>query len=362
MRGRTRQRGRREGMPDEGRSASEPSAKLSRTKGRRRSRSPIEERPNEAVQLAGADEEPPAGITNKQRAPRIQTNSYIDFEQLIKESSILTDTENEFVSASKSVLGDASTHTNAFNSCRLPSLECHEETLRCGSDDMSAHVPTQIKQKIWQQQYINIALLLKGNVELQELCSGGLIHITESGNIETRPKITKEKVTNIEKWTDAFLIFSSIYLEKFPNKTQELLQYMSIIREAASRTNTGLAWRLYDEQFRLRQAIQVQSWDHINADLWLRVLGTSIPNTPTKPRTSGTNTCNFFNQGYCSYNPCRFPHVCSHCGGTNHGRINCFQLKDNASAGGTNSSFRKFRGSRPFNRGGRNFANRGNRQ
>ena len=91
-------------------------------------------------------------------------------------------------------------------------------------------------------------------------------------------------------------------------------------------------------------------------------LQTSIPNTPTKPRTSGTNTCNFFNQGYCSYNPCRFPHVCSHCGRTNHGRINCFQLKDNASAGGTNSSFRKFRGSRPFNRGGRNFANRGNRQ
>lgn len=227
---------------------------------------------------------------------------------------------------------------------------------------MSAHVPTQIKQKIWQHQYINIALLLKGNVELQELCTGDLIHITESGNIETRPKITKEKVTSIEKWTDAFLIFSCIYLKKFPNKTQELLQYMSIIREAASRSNTGLSWRLYDEQFRLRQAIELQSWDRINANLWLRVLGTSMSTPAAKPRMPGTNTCNFFNQGHCSYNPCRFPHVCSHCGGYNHGRINCFQLKDNVAVGVTNNSFRKFRGSRPFNRGGRNFTNRGKRQ
>ena len=144
-------------------------------------------------------------------------------------------------------------------------------------------MPTQIKQKIWQQQYINIALLLKGNVELQELCSGGLIHITESGNIETRPKITKEKVTNIEKLTDIFLNFFFHLFGKVSKQNPRVLQYMSIIREAASRTNIGLAWRLYDKQFGLRRAIQVQSWDHINADLWLRVLGTSIPSTATKP-------------------------------------------------------------------------------
>ena len=112
---------------------------------------------------------------------------------------------------------------------------------------------------------INIALLLKGNVELQDLCSGGILHITDKGQLESRPRITKDKVPTIDKWTDAFLIFSSIYLKKYPNKTQELLQYMSIIREAANRSS--LSWRIYDEQFRLRQATNVQPWGRLNSDL-----------------------------------------------------------------------------------------------
>ena len=75
------------------------------------------------------------------------------------------------------------------------------------------------------------------------------LHSEHKGtSLETRPESTaKDKVSNIEKWTDAFLIFSSIYLKGYPNKLQELLQYMSIIREAASRSST-LSWRSYDEQ------------------------------------------------------------------------------------------------------------------
>ena len=72
---------------------------------------------------------------------------------------------------------------------------------------MRVHVPAQLCQKIWSHQYINIALLLKGNVELQDLCSGGLLHITDKGQLETRPKVTREKISNIEKWTDAFFVY-----------------------------------------------------------------------------------------------------------------------------------------------------------
>lgn len=82
-----------------------------------------------------------------------------------------------------------------------------EEILRLGAEDMSSHVPAQLCQKIWSHQYINIALLLKGNVELQDLCSGGLLHITDKGQLETRPKVTREKISNIEKWTDAFFVY-----------------------------------------------------------------------------------------------------------------------------------------------------------
>ena len=38
-------------------------------------------------------------------------------------------------------------------------------------------------QKIWAHQHINIALLLKGNVELQDLCLGGILHIMDKGQL-----------------------------------------------------------------------------------------------------------------------------------------------------------------------------------
>ena len=181
--------------------------------------------------------------------PSIQkgnSSHFVDFETLLNESNLIP-TQNE---DPKSTLSPSDTSVANFH--------FEEDTLRLGGEDMSAHVPQQLCRKIWAHQYIDIALLLKGNVELQDLCSGGLVHITEKGQIETRPKIVKDKVPNIDKWTNAFLIFTSINLKKYPGKAQELLQYMSIIREAASRSPSSLSWWSYDEQFRIRQSITVQ--------------------------------------------------------------------------------------------------------
>ena len=223
---------------------------------------------------------------------------------------------------------------------------------------MSAHVPLQLCQKIWAHQYINISLLLKGNVELQDLCSGGILHIMDKGQLESRPRITKDKVPTIDKWTDAFLIFSSIYLKKYPNKTQELLQYMSIIREAANRSS--LSWRTYDEQFHLRQATNVQPWGRLNSDLWLRVMTTNNYQSQTESYVNRA-ACLDFNNGYCSFIHCKFTHACSNCWRTNHGRQTCFKLTSpNVNRGGP--AFRRPRGFHPYARGARPFPRRGNRQ
>ena len=148
----------------------------------------------------------------------------------------------------------------------LQSISFAENRVRLGSDDIASHVPEQLCKKIWAHEYINLALLLKGSVELQDLFSTGVVHLTGKGQLEARPLVnTKDKVPNIEKWTDAFLIFASIYLKRYPSKIQEILQYMNIIREAASRSVT-FTWRSYDEQFRLRQESEVQSWGKINSD------------------------------------------------------------------------------------------------
>ena len=172
--------------------------------------------------------------------------NFVDFEQIIRDSdiSLQTSGRSQTSETNPNVLNIPSNTQESFNLTR------GEETLRLGGEDMSAHVPLQLCQKIWAHQYINIALLLKGNVELQDLCSGGILHITDKGQLESRPRITKDKVPTIDKWTYAFLVFSSIYLKKYPNKTQELLQYISIIHEEANRSSPS--WRTYDEQFRLR--------------------------------------------------------------------------------------------------------------
>ena len=45
--------------------------------------------------------------------------------------------------------------------------------IKCSSDDLSAHIPHQLKVKIWSHKYFYIALLLKGTAELNEMFSGG---------------------------------------------------------------------------------------------------------------------------------------------------------------------------------------------
>ena len=131
--------------------------------------------------------------------------NFEDFEQIIRDSDISLQTfgRSQTSEINPNVLTIPSNTQELFN------LTTGEETLRLGAEDMSAHVPLQLCQKIWAHQYINIALLLKGNVELQDLCSGGILHIKDKGQLESRPRITKDKVPTIDKWTDAFLIFLS---------------------------------------------------------------------------------------------------------------------------------------------------------
>ena len=228
--------------------------------------------------------------------PLAKRPNVIDFETIFRESGMIP--TSSISSAEQIEPGPTQSSqepSTPFNGTLEPPTNLVGEPLGLGSEDMSCHVPFQICQKIWTHQYFNIHLLLKGAVELQSLCSGGLLHITNQGflearALESRSDLSKDKVPNIEKWTDAFLVFTSIYLKKYPHKAQELLQYINIIREAASRSPSfaSLAWRSYDEQFRIRQASSPQPWDKLNPDLWLRVMtSTSFSRIDTPPGGTG---------------------------------------------------------------------------
>lgn len=66
-------------------------------------------------------------------------------------------------------------------------------------------------------------------MECKEAQQDTLLGVDEQGNIITKP--SKEKIVSIEQWTDAFLVYSSIYLSAHPGQTQDMLQYMFVIRE-----------------------------------------------------------------------------------------------------------------------------------
>lgn len=231
------------------------------------------------------------------------------------------------------------------------------EPMRCITDDLSVHIPASLRKQIERGDYVNLALMLKGAVELDEFANGGALRLSADGVLESRPSNCKDKIPNIEKWTDAFIVFMSVFIKVNPSKANEMLQYMSLIRECAHRQG-GYAWRTYDEQFRVRQASNPAPWSSINQDLWLRCMSLrdTTPQVVHTPHGVNRTKCLDFNQGRCHWSNCKFSHSCSNCG-LGHARIYCqnankpidgnsnqFQFKSDGFRTRGNNSFRFRRG------------------
>jgi len=232
----------------------------------------------------------------------------IDFEKILQASSILPEhVEGGQVEQRRDVQSGSSNSFLLHNDSG--------QQIRLINDPITAHVPKSLKEQIQKGEYINLALLLKGAVDLNEIISGGSLRLSPDGNIESRPRECKDKIGTIDKWSDAFLIFSTVYLEKHPDTALEILHYMFTIRECASHRG-GYAWRLYDEQFRLRQAAMPSSWAQINNDLWWRCMLLDDRTAPPKQSSSMPKfTCNEFNNSNCRWPNCKFSHACANCGG-----------------------------------------------
>ena len=190
--------------------------------------------------------------------------------------------------------------------------------------------------------------------------------VNATGQIVLNQSKPQRQITTIGAWTNAFLVFTAIYLRAHPNRTQELLKYGHIIRMASTRFQ-GWGWRTYDRHFRLRQKSHPHnSWAVIDGELW--TLFVAVPafnvvpqaqggvnnsfrgsnqkgSTPKstqgaqtggaqhttyrapqkgKGRKFGKNFCyHFNNKGSCSRQDCKFNHTCSSCKQEGHGASTC---------------------------------------
>ena len=203
-------------------------------------------------------------------------------------------------------------------------------------------VPQKLKEKIWSGGFLDLGILIKSHRQMNEISGGGPVGEVQvrDGKFFVKPCEQESSKLTIDQWTSSFIIYISIFLERFPHRAQELLKYLRDIRLASSRSHT---WWQYDEQYRHLQASNPSNnWGVINVELWLlyvsgspqnpvRLTSPSFTSTQQKVATNrsynnaspSSLTCNFFNAGrHCRFTNCRYKHACQLCGG-NHRRTVC---------------------------------------
>ena len=99
---------------------------------------------------------------------------------------------------------------------------------------LPSHVDAQLKQKIWDHEYINLARLLRkdkvGSDEEQKM-----VMVNKGGMSFWVPFSDKGSNTNgVTHWNQAFRVFLDIYTSKYPERTSQLIQYEHVIQTAAA--------------------------------------------------------------------------------------------------------------------------------
>ena len=210
-------------------------------------------------------------------------------------------------------------------------------------------IPAAYVKQIQSGEFFDLSKLLPNKFATATEDEPLILTLENSALKVKKSSPASQKITSIEQWTTAFTIYMSALTHKFPSRSQDLLQYMSLIRHAAQ-THQGLGWCVYDHKFRRKAALNPSlKWSEIDQQLWLLIFTISpetlrreyplFSNGP-KPKNSnssgaakrGINTSNDFNkEGTCMYNPCLYSHTCNKCTGPHPG-FKCGEHPSNESS------------------------------
>lgn len=214
---------------------------------------------------------------------------------------------------------------------------------------IDSNVSASNRQKIMAGDYINLGLLLfKNPIEMENASDVKLEFDRQEGGLVVRQRQNERKIFNISQWSNAFLVYTFVYIKAHPLRANELICYMYNIRHSCERYGF-LQAKNYDEQFRLQQAqYPTRSWAFIDPQLFLYTMpatskqyhNVGLSNVYNKGRptlSSGkpfVNTssrvqrtlgfCFRYNNGKSCFAPkCRFKHACESCGDANHIKKDC---------------------------------------
>ncbi|KAK3103944.1 hypothetical protein FSP39_023083 [Pinctada imbricata] len=230
---------------------------------------------------------------------------------------------------------------SAGESVRSFSDACLSTISLTESVPLGATTSAKIKNKIWSNEFVDLKSLLPDQKDEP-------LSITiKAGKIDVEQSSKNKAPLNINQWTDAFLIFSSIYLEKNPQDACHLLKYCFSVREM-SRMHIDPAWRGYDESFRRLRESNTLAWQQPVQELRLKAaaMGSKPPaktysQSYKQPfRQISGKVCFAYNRGVqCTSYPCKYAHVCQECSGR-HPKSRCFQ-KNKQKQGRANNSHKQ---------------------
>jgi hypothetical protein len=136
-----------------------------------------------------------------------------------------------------------------FKSCSIP---------------LDLNVTDKIKSAIWADQYVEFSKLndpdVPGEYDLR------LIPGSNGGQIKLTPAKDTNVITNIGQWSKAFHVYMSVYTQRFPDQTRNLLIYENKIRHLAF---IGGDWIRYDQQFRKLKSKNPIHWGKTQMELWI---------------------------------------------------------------------------------------------
>ena len=230
--------------------------------------------------------------------------------------------------ASSSDLGSLSSPVDFSDPAQAASLHPNSR-----QPSLASHLTKVTSTAITNGEYVDFATLLPMTSLLTDTIHSHLnLKVGDQGLTIPLPSSSKRpKITSIDRWLDAFAIYFAFIESVYPSRAADLIAYQQLIRDAA-RTFPGMAWYVYDVEFRRRASHNLSAkWGERDVQLYLDTftglpksgcrscgstdhLSDTCPLSPRRSRDALTQSdlCYNFNKGRpCARTPCPYQHRCN---------------------------------------------------
>ena len=191
----------------------------------------------------------------------------------------------------------------------------------------TSHVPSKIKLKIIQGEYVELSKLFRPDNPQEK----DQVLIVKDGQLKFDSTIKKTDIFSFNRFFDCFLVYMTIRGKACPNEFPSMLKHLETVKRLFFQNCDGT---LYDKRFRLMRADNPRvPWgcymaEFVSKRAHMDAKGPSSAShyhhrAPSYKPSNAGRPCMYFNQSKCTRTGCKFTHTCSKCGSPSHGSSKC---------------------------------------